>query len=327
MAPPNKNKTDGYMNMISRSSIVRDYKATRSLGGGSTHDFEVAQTQSGEYDSGPFYLIFDRDLRKAGATQVKIAKELAISQQAVSKWRANNNVPVVHRRALAKIFYEMIGDASHIYQLFKNDQLVNSISSERHDERANANQIDRKHQTAEERYVSAEKYLTNQADPWTDKKDIKSEQKSHRLLLDTHNAWLTEATRQFTGVEKQHLYCDNRGLKAVFDLAIPHLRTYITCVGTFKGYKPVRELRPYSIQLLKLCAMFMNSKQSGRYSEPLNIVVLNGICWRDKPTENELAVQEWLECVGISMIHAHSYQDAMIAVSHFYCQSPSTDSR
>ena len=280
-----------------------------------------------EYDSAPFSLILDGDLRKAGATQAKIAKELAISQQAVSKWRTNNNVPVAHRGALAKILYEIIGDDSRIYQLFKNDQLANSISSERHDERANANQIDWKHKTAEESHVSAEKYLTNKADPWTDKKDIKSEQKSHRFLLDTHNSWLTEATRQFTGVEKYHLHCDNRGLKAIFDLAIPHLRTYITCVGTFKGDTPVRELRPYSMQLLKLCAMFMNSKQSSRDSEPLNIVVLNGICWRDKPTENELAIQEWLECVGITMIHAHSYLDAMVAVSHFYNQSPSTDSR
>ena len=81
MVSQNKNKTG---DMIARSSIVSDYKTAHSLDE-STHDVDVAQIQSGEYDSAHFSLIFDRDLRKAGATQAKIAKELAISQQAVSK--------------------------------------------------------------------------------------------------------------------------------------------------------------------------------------------------------------------------------------------------
>ena len=66
--------------------------------------------------------------------------------------------------------------------------------------------------------------------------------------------------------------------------------------------------------------MYANSARTGQSDEPIRIVVLNRIFWLDTPTENELEINKWLECAGISMIHARRYMKAIVAAGHFYHQ-------
>ena len=276
----------------------------------------------------PFCRALDQDLLRARLTQADLAKKAQVSQQSVSKWRVKNHLPFQQRERLAILLKEIIGEKSYIYQYFKNGHLERVMGPEMLDKRANLNYPDWAHQTKGQHLSRTKTSSKNSSKLETYITKDEKRKFPNTPSFNKHNSWLSEITRQFNGVKTHHLYQDKRGVKAVFDVAIPKLRTLITCVGTFVNHRPVRDLLTYSPQLVKLCAMYLNSVRdlkSSKHSNPINFVVLNGICGRDEPTENELAITEWLGYIGISMLHVRSYQEGFVALSHLYHQAPNAD--
>ena len=288
----------------------------------STPTPKANRAQSIEHHLIPFHAALHQDLRSASLTQRDVAKILGVSQQSVSKWRKNNYLPMRHRNKLVALLRERLGKASQVVQSFQTDQLESSMGPHLIIEHGDPNHTHWTHQTLGAHRVRVKKHPKNQGRSRGKIKPTKNVKLLNHEPLDTHNSWLTEATRQFIGVKTHSLYRDPAGIQAVFDLVMPETSTYITCTGTFTGYTPVRELISYSAQLVKLCAMYANSARNDQSNEPIRIVILNGIYWRDTPTESELETKKWLECAGISMIHVRNYMEAMVAVSHFYHQQP-----
>jgi transcriptional regulator with XRE-family HTH domain len=272
----------------------------------------------------PFYQAFDRDLRRAGLTQTDLANKMQVSQQSVSKWRVKNFLPLQQQERLSKLLEALTGNASYVYQYFNNGQLEQVMGPAILDDYADLYNGDWAHQTTAQHLVSVRKQPRNSATLETDERTISSRRSPDNESFERHNAWLSEVARQFNGIETHHLYQDYLGVKAVFDVAIPKLRTYITCVGTFAGHKPVRDLLSYSPQLVKLCAMYLNSAKPQKnitYDRPIEVVVLHGIFGDKKPTANEFEIKKWLAHIGISMLHVHDYHEALVAMSHL-CHQP-----
>ena len=278
---------------------------------------EVESTHSPEKAASiPFCQAFKRDTKLARLSQREIAERLNVSQQSVSKWLIKNYLPKRHREPLARFLKGSLGEGSLIWQSLQSDVLTQTMRPPIKPVSEWARHTQKHSHSAGESPTAMNSLRMS-----TDALHRKSE-----LLdlssIDTHNSWLAEVTRQFNGVETHYLYTDPAGIRCVYDIAIPRLNTYFTCTGTFSGYKPVRELQSYSSQLVKQCAIYVNTRQNRRRHGAMHIVVLNGICWRDQPTENEVEISKWLESVGISMIHARSYTEAIVMLSHFYHQTP-----
>jgi len=265
----------------------------------------------------PFRQALKEDLLRANTSQSDLARRLGVSQQAVSKWIARNFVAKRHRQLLANELGKLTGGSSLIHQSFISDQLAQTMTTQ-----SGYDASDWEHVRQTRGLVTAEGYPTKEAISRTGTKHNDETTSRNLSSLNTHRLWQAEMCRQFPGTEADHLSCDPSGIKSVYDIAIPHLRTYILCTGTFSGYKPVRDLNVYSLQLVKQCAVNANWKKKYGNKKSSHIVLLNGICWRDRPTENEIEISKWLESVGISMIHVRNYMEATVTLSHFYHQKP-----
>jgi len=265
----------------------------------------------------PFRQALKEDLLRANTSQSDLARRLGVSQQAVSKWIAKNFVAERHRQPLANELAKYIGNSSLIHQAFTSGQLAQTMNTQ-----SGYDATDWEHVRQTRGLATAEGYPTKEAISGAGEESNNETTSRNLGSLTTHQLWQAEMRRQFAGIEAHYLTCDPSGIKSVFDIAIPHLRTYILCVGTFSGYKPVRDLGSYSLQLVKHCAINANWKKKYGNKKSSHIVLLNGICWRDRPTENEIEISKWLESVGISMIHVRNYMEATVTLSHFYHQKP-----
>lgn len=265
-----------------------------------------------------FQAMFDRDLELSQLTQKHIALELGVTQQAISQWRRKNKLPKKHQQALAEVFKARLTSSSLVYACYREGRLAETqglgvLNADARRVALDESELDIESAYSKETVSSSEKYARGIG---------ASPSKGNTESLRRHAEWLKEITRQYSDTEINCFFASKNDIKAIFDIAIHPVSTFVQCVGQFTTEAPLREIRSYGGQLVKLSAMAQSDRQESR--EINRIVIINGIFGREEPNNYELSISRYLDVFGIAVLHVKSYEDAMVCISHLYHQNVSS---